>query len=89
MKIKKNPQPVTLGEKYRDKISGFEGVAIARYEVLHGCVRVQLETGKDNEVKEPVFDEQRLEPVAPTPPIKPTATTGGPRPNPPSRDPSR
>jgi hypothetical protein len=88
-KTDEEAQPVTLGKKYRDKISGFEGVATGRFEFLHGCVRVNLETGKDGECKEGVFDEQRLEPVAGTPPIKPTATSGGPLPNPPSRDPSR
>lgn len=79
---------IVLGERYRDTISGFEGVATARYEFLHGCVRVCLETGKDGEAKEGVFDEQRLVAADGTVP-RPTATSGGPRPGPPSRDPVR
>lgn len=33
---------VTLGKRYRDKITEFEGVATARYEYLNGCYRIQL-----------------------------------------------
>lgn len=82
--------PVTLGERYRDEISGFEGVATARYEYLHGCVRVQLEKGGgDGKPEEFVFDEQRLVLAndAGTRPA-PTARSGGPLAGPPSRDPA-
>jgi hypothetical protein len=74
--------PVRLGETYRDSITGFEGVATWRAEYLHGCVRVGLEAGKDGKVEEFVFDEQRLTEKA-------SATSGGTRPAPPSRDPVR
>jgi len=33
---------VTLGKTYKDSISGFEGVAVARTTYLYGCVRVLL-----------------------------------------------
>jgi len=72
--------PVTLGEKYRDSITGFEGVATARYEFLHGCVRYCLEKGdKDGKQSEAVFDEQRIVEAKTKKRPKPTATTGGPR----------
>ena len=69
---------VKLGEKYRDSITGWEGVAVGRYEYLHGCVRVGLEGNKDGEPKEFVFDEQRLETLESVP-VKSRATAGGPR----------
>jgi hypothetical protein len=75
-------EPVKLGERYRDSITGFEGVATARYEFLYGCIRVMLEGQKDGQPAEFTFDEQRLTDV-------PAATSGGPRPAPPSRDPQR
>ena len=36
-----------LGERYRDEITGYEGVAVARMAVLHGCPQVKLETSLD------------------------------------------
>ncbi len=63
---------VQLGETYKDSISGFEGVAVARVVHLYGCVRVCLE-GPDTEGKNATeyFDEQRLVDDSP-------AETGGP-----------
>lgn len=69
---------VQLGERYRDKITGFEGVATARSEYLYGCVRVGLEGALNGEPKELWFDEQRLTDA-------PSATSGGHRPAPPAR----
>lgn len=34
--------PVKLGQKVKDSISGFEGIAIARAEWLYGCIRVNV-----------------------------------------------
>jgi hypothetical protein len=75
---------IKLGKKYRDTISGFEGVATGRFEYLHGCVRYQLEAGAkdDGGLQELIFDEQRLEAVDPPRTITPRATSGGPRPKP-------
>lgn len=81
---------IKLGERYRDEITNFEGVATAEYRFLHGCIRVCLERGGENgKAEESAFDEQRLvlvkterKPVA-------RATSGGPRQGPPSRDPVR
>lgn len=80
-------QPVKLGEKYHDEISGFEGVAVARYEFLYGCVRIALEgPEKDGKPTELVFDEQRLVGVKAA-----SAKRGGPRntPNARAADPKR
>lgn len=73
-----------LGKKYRDTITGFEGVATGRFEYLHGCVRWQL-VGKHPENGGPqdfVFDEPQLEEVKSEKTHKATRGTGGPRPTP-------
>lgn len=58
----KDTDGITLGRKYRDYISGFEGIAVSRSEFLHGCVRVLLEgpVKPDGEAREFFVDEQRL-----------------------------
>ena len=33
---------VKLGNRYRDTVSGFEGIATAKYEFLNKCIRVEL-----------------------------------------------
>lgn len=56
---------IKLGEKYKDKLTGIEGVAVAITEYQFGCKRIILEyIGKDeagNKVGlEFTVDEQRL-----------------------------
>lgn len=56
---------VKLGDKYRDTVSGFEGVATARYEFLNGCVQYHL-VGTSKDGDEPptlTIDEDQLEGV--------------------------
>lgn len=73
-------EPVKLGERYRDSITGFEGVATIRSEFLYGCVRVLIEgAGDDGDPKEFSFDEQRLVVAATSEPVGTTARTGGQR----------
>jgi hypothetical protein len=72
-----------LGQKVRDSISGFEGIAIAKSEYLHGCVRwgvsaTELRDGKPIDAQ--WFDEGQLEVVADTNHMGKRETTGGPRP---------
>lgn len=53
---------IELGNKVKDTITGFMGIATARCEYLHGCVCFEV-TGKlrDKQVMDPVwFDESRL-----------------------------
>lgn len=57
-----------LGAKYRDRITGYEGTAVARTEYLSKCVHVELERGLAEPGKEGTpegfwFDEERLERV--------------------------
>jgi hypothetical protein len=54
-------EPVTLGQHYRDALTGYAGVAIARCVYLHDAPDVKLQRldtyGKPEEVW---FDEARL-----------------------------
>lgn len=46
-----------LGQKCKDSITGFEGIATARHQYLYGCIRYTLENKKG---LSETFDEQRL-----------------------------
>lgn len=86
---------VTLGKEYKDSISGFSGIAIARTMYLYNCVRVMLSPTKlktdgdflpDAWFDEPVLIAVRSKKVIKT--KKKQAVTGGPsRSVPPNRDP--
>lgn len=56
---------IELGNRVRDRITGFTGIATARYEYLNGCIRwcIQPEgLDKDGKpVEDKVFDEPQLE----------------------------
>jgi hypothetical protein len=82
---------IVLGEKVKDSLTGFEGVATARTEYLYGCVRIcveSLELDKDGDPKEVWFDEQRLVELAKMAKMaKSVAKIGGPGgPVPPKRN---
>jgi hypothetical protein len=68
---------VVLGSRYRDRHTGYEGVATARTEYENGCVQICLERLDDKgEVASTWFDEQRI--VDPNgQPVEPTAIAGG------------
>lgn len=55
---------VTLGDRVRDRVSGFEGIVVCRTVWLNGCVRVSIapeKLDKDGKVQEPShFDEPQL-----------------------------
>ncbi|HAM56249.1 MAG TPA: hypothetical protein DCQ64_12950 [Candidatus Rokubacteria bacterium] len=74
---------IQLGDRVRDNITGFEGVATGRTEYLYGCVRICIEPSALQEGK-PIeaiwFDEQRLDKAS-------AAKTGGPALAPSHRDP--
>lgn len=55
---------IELGDIVRDKITGFEGVAIGRLQWLHGCERIYVQSKelKDNKPIDPVaFDMPQLQ----------------------------
>lgn len=81
---------IELGAKVRDRVSGWEGIATARYEYINGCERYEVAaTDKDGKPEGFVFDVQQLElleapaswtqPAPPAPEPAPAAKRGGPR----------
>lgn len=53
-----------LGDRVRDAVSGWEGIATARYEYLNGCVRWQIDgVDKDGKPEGFVFDDQQVQVV--------------------------
>lgn len=78
------PVPVAkLGDKVRDRLTGYEGVATARFEYLFGppAIGVQPQSLKDGKPAESfTFDEMQLEVVGRKPVVQPAERkTGGPR----------
>ncbi len=82
---------IVLGKKYRDPITGVEGVATAVTLWMHGCARLCIEFGHANkdglvESKEFWMDTDRAELVEKAPqvasvPTKSKPLTGGPVPH--------
>jgi len=55
---------VKLGDKVRDKVSGFSGIAISEHNYLNGCRRVTIQPSIDKDGKLPsveTFDDPQLE----------------------------
>ena len=75
---------IKLGDKVKDNITWFEGVATARAEYLNGCISVLVQPAKLKEDGSPVedkwFDEQRLTETS-------QAKAGGPQSSPPEMHP--
>lgn len=75
-----NKSNVKLGDKARDTVSGFEGVAVSDHNYLNGCRRVSLQPAVDKDGKLPgieTFDDPQLELVEDKV-AKRDTTTGGP-----------
>lgn len=76
---------IELGDTVRDRITGYQGVAIARTEWLHGCRRItvqapELKDGKP--VDSATFDEPQLVLVQSAEEAREQVRTGGPQPEP-------
>jgi hypothetical protein len=60
---------VELGNKVKDLISGFGGIAVGRIEYLYGCSQIQIEPDRLDKDGKHVdarwFDEQRVEVLKP------------------------
>jgi hypothetical protein len=60
----KGKQMIKLGQKYKDKITGFEGIATGFVKYISGCNQALLapQVGSDGALRESQwFDEQRLD----------------------------
>jgi len=54
---------VNLGDKVKCSITGFQGIAMAAHEYLHGCRRITVQPPVDKDGKVPesqTFDEPQL-----------------------------
>lgn len=74
--------PIKLGDRYKDPITGYEGIAVGRTEYLYGCARIGLQApiNKDGSIPEwQWFDELQVVEA------EPDKKKGGPRPDAPSR----
>ena len=74
---------IELGDKVRDTLTGFEGIAVAKTYWLYGCVRIGVERAKLDKDGNPAeqelwFDEQRIVGIEPPKPATDRAP-GGPR----------
>ena len=57
---------IKLGQKVRDKITGFEGIITAKAEYLNGCIQFCVRPRVDKEGKSQdgeYFDVEQLEPL--------------------------
>lgn len=71
---------IELGDKVKDKVSGFTGIVIGMTKWLHGCNRmiVQPVVGKDGKLPDSAqFDEPQLEIVSKKKVPKGNGKTGG------------
>lgn len=73
---------IKLGNKVRDKVTGYEGIATAKVEYLNGCVHicVKPKVGSDGKMPNPEYiDIQQLELVREEGIVVDRKSTGGPQ----------
>ena len=55
---------IKLGDKVKDSVTGFKGIAVGRTEYLHGCIRITIQPeGMNKEGKTfecETFDEPQV-----------------------------
>lgn len=85
-------EKVSLGDKVRDEVTGFEGIVLGKSEFLYGCTRVgvQPKLGSDGKIIEASwFDEPQLKVIKKAVIKKQTkeqSEIGGPMPSVPTRN---
>lgn len=55
---------INLGDEVKDKVTGFQGIAVATHQYLQGCVRISIQPTIDKDGKmadSATFDEPQLE----------------------------
>ena len=76
---------VSLGDRAKDRVSGFVGIVIGRTEWLNGCTTVGLKPPIDKDGKNQDaqwFDEPQLELIEQGVIARGSVLTGGPKPTP-------
>lgn len=75
---------INLGDKVKDTVTGFKGIAVGRTVWLHGCSRIVVQPEgltKDGKLFETQsFDEPQLVVITSAKKKEGTHKTGGPRP---------
>jgi hypothetical protein len=75
---------INLGDKCKDLVTGFTGIAVAKILYLNGCTRWQLQpigTDKGKLFEQESFDESQLIVLKAKAAKEGKHETGGPRPN--------
>ena len=69
---------IKLGQKVRDAVTGFEGIATSKVEYINGCVQFGVQpASNDGKFPDSVYiDHQRLQVVG-EPIAMPSSDTGG------------
>jgi hypothetical protein len=79
-------EEIQLGDKVKDTITGFSGIAIGKTLWLHGCTRIVVQPTKltkDGEtVEAQSFDQPQLKILKPKAVSTGSRKIGGPRPEP-------
>jgi hypothetical protein len=80
---------ITLGDEVKDSVTGFIGIAVARVEWLHGCIRIVVQPEGLNKDGKPFenqsFDEPQLKTTKQGKVKLGAVKTGGPMPVPHAR----
>jgi hypothetical protein len=78
---KRTIMKITLGDKVKDTVTGFTGIAVARVNWLHGCDRIIIQpagTDKDGKIFESQhFDEPQVIVLQPKKVKEGNHSTGG------------
>lgn len=78
---------IELGDTVKDTITGFQGVAIAQYLYLNGCVRINIQPEELREgkpIEDQAFDIEQIQ-VVKKAKSKVVVPSGGPQPEPTKR----
>jgi hypothetical protein len=77
---------IKLGDKVRDRISGFQGIVTCKLQYKTGCNRFQVSPDRIDKdggiIEAEVFDEIELEVIKPEKPKKVNRKKGGYKPKP-------
>lgn len=76
---------INLGDKVKDIVTGFEGIAVAKTTWLNGCTRIGLQSDKLKDglpTEAQWFDEPQLKLIKPNQVSCGPRDTGGPIPTP-------
>jgi hypothetical protein len=86
MQKEKTKMSIELGDKVKDRVSGFQGVVVSKTNYLNGCCRVGVKPQaleKGSTIDEEWFDIGQIDLISPKAVSVVPKKTGGPATNPP------